>query len=288
MPIALLTTSTLLHGLPTAVALAIACAVLSVLVVSRRWAFIGEGISHSGFGGAGTAWVLALLFPSFDQPWAPYVCVVVFCLLTALAIGFLSDRRRVNSDAAIGIFMVVALAWGFLARQIFVAYKHVEPAGFDTFLFGEMGTLSVQYVISVVMLSAAVVLIVALLAKEILYYCFDPVMAAASGVRAGFIHYLLMLLLAVMIVLGVRVVGSVLMTALLVLPGATALLLSQKLRAVLTIAIISAMIGAIVGVMLNAACRFIPTGPAIVLVLFAEFIICYIASRVRGAVPPLD
>lgn len=274
----------LLHGLPTAISLAIACAILSVLVVSRRWAFIGEGISHSGFGGAGTAWILALLFPGFDQPWVPYVCVVVFCLLTALAIGFLSDRQRVNSDAAIGIFMVVALAWGFLARQIFVAYKHAEPAGFDTFLFGEMGALSAQYAISAVMLSAAVVLVVAALAKEILYYCFDPVMAAASGVRAGFIHYLLMLLLAVMIVLGVRVVGSVLVTALLVLPGATALLLSQKLRTVLTVAIITAVIGAAAGVLLSAGCRFIPAGPAIVLVLFAEFIACYAASRFRGAV----
>ena len=63
-------------------------AVLSVLVVSRRWAFIGEGISHSGFGGAGTAWVLALLVPGLDQPWAPYVGVILFCLLTAEPSGF--------------------------------------------------------------------------------------------------------------------------------------------------------------------------------------------------------
>ena len=65
--------------------IATACAVLSVLVVSRRWAFIGEGISHSGFGGAGTAWLLALVVPSLNQPWLPYVCVIVFCLLTAWA-----------------------------------------------------------------------------------------------------------------------------------------------------------------------------------------------------------
>src|SRR5271170_3370250 len=90
-------------GLPTATALAAACAVLSVLVVSRRWAFIGEGISHSGFGGAGTIWVLTLLIPSLDRPWTPYAGVIIFCLLTAMAIGFLSYRERVNSDAAIGI-----------------------------------------------------------------------------------------------------------------------------------------------------------------------------------------
>src|SRR5947209_9762577 len=117
-------TPTLLYGMPSAVSLAIACAVLSVMVVSRRWAFIGEGISHSGFGGAGTAWVLALLFPSLDRPGVPYLCVIVFCLLTAVAIGFLSFRQRVNSDAAIGIFMVASLAWGFLARGVYHAYRH--------------------------------------------------------------------------------------------------------------------------------------------------------------------
>src|SRR5438445_13094625 len=149
----------------TALAMAIACATLSVLVVSRRWAFIGEGISHSGFGGAGTAWVLALLFPSLDQPGVPYLCVIVFCLLTAVAIGFLSFRQRVNSDAAIGIFMVASLAWGFLGRQIYFAHRNTEPVGFDQFLFGEMGALSAQYAIATVMLSAAIVLIIAVLAK---------------------------------------------------------------------------------------------------------------------------
>src|ERR1700730_7373869 len=95
----------------TAVSLAIACAALSVFVVSRRWAFIGEGISHSGFGGAGAAWMLALLFPRLALPMLPEICVIIFCLLTGLAIGFLSNHRRTNADAAIGIFMVASLAW---------------------------------------------------------------------------------------------------------------------------------------------------------------------------------
>src|SRR5436309_15253216 len=137
-----LAASGLLPDALTTAALAAACAVLSVLVVSRRWAFIGEGISHSGFGGAGTAWVLALLFPALDQPWTPYLCVILFCLLTAVAIGFLSFRQRVNSDAAIGIFMVASLAWGFLAREIYRWHRHAEPVGFDEFLFGRASDLS--------------------------------------------------------------------------------------------------------------------------------------------------
>jgi ABC-type Mn2+/Zn2+ transport system permease subunit len=271
------------YALSTAVSLAVACAVLSVLVVSRRWAFIGEGISHSGFGGAGTAWVLALLFPAIETDWLPFLCVIVFCLLTALAIGFLSRRQRVNSDAAIGIFMVASLAWGFLSRELYRAHRHMEPVGFDDFLFGQMGAISPRYALATVMLSAAIIVIVAALAKEILYYCFDPVMAEASGVRAGFIHYLLMLLVALTIVLGVRVAGSVLVTALLVLPGATALLLSQRLRTVMTTAIVVAITGAAGGVLISARWQHVPTGPAIVLVLFIEFLACYAASRLALA-----
>src|SRR5687767_4833646 len=116
-------------ALLVAVALAVACAVLSVFVVSRRWAFIGVGISHSGFGGAGTAWLLALAFPAaFDRPWVPYAGVVVFSLGTALAIAWLTRRRRVDTDTAIGIFLVASLAWGLLAQRIYFLYTRREPA----------------------------------------------------------------------------------------------------------------------------------------------------------------
>jgi hypothetical protein len=74
--------------------MAAACAVLSLFVIARRWAFIGEGISHSGFGGAGLAWLLALAAPSLAaHAWMPYAAVIIFCLGTAIAIGLSKARR---------------------------------------------------------------------------------------------------------------------------------------------------------------------------------------------------
>src|SRR4051812_50186173 len=92
----------------TALAMAVACATLSVFVVSRRWAFIGEGISHSGFGGAGTAWLLALALPGsvLEQEWVPYCGGVGFSLVTAAPLGYLAPRRGIDSDTADGDFMV--------------------------------------------------------------------------------------------------------------------------------------------------------------------------------------
>jgi iron/zinc/copper transport system permease protein len=273
----------MLSGLFASVALSIACAALSVFVVSRRWAFIGEGISHSGFGGAGTAWMLSLLFPRWATPHLVEICVVIFCLLTGVAIAFLSNQRRTNADAAIGIFMVASLAWGFLAADLYRAKIGVQPAGFGEYLFGQMSAMSTGDSVAVISLSAAVLIVLVGLGKEILFCSFDPEMARASGVRASAIHYVLMLLVTLTIVLGIRIAGSVLVTALLVLPGATALLLSQRLPVVFTIALSTAALGAATGVLAHFANHAAPVGPGIVLAMFAQFVVSYGVSRMQRA-----
>ncbi len=267
------------NALLASAALALACSVLSLFVIARHWAFIGEGISHSGFGGAGTAWLLALLFPALDQSWVVYGCVVLFCFLTALAIGRLSRGRRVTSDAAIGIFLVASLAWGFLAQRVYLHFNHAVPVGFEALLFGDARGMDTPYALLAIAVSFAVLLTVAALGKEILAYCFDPQLAETSGVRGSFIHYLLMVLLAAVIVAGVRVVGSVLMTALLVLPGAAALLLSDRLKRTLILSMTIALLGAVGGVVISLRWAFVPAGAAIVLLLFAEFVVAYAASK---------
>ena len=268
----------------TAIALSVACATLSVFVVSRRWAFIGEGISHSGFGGAGTAWLLALALPGtvFEESWMPACGVVVFCLGTALAIGYMTRSRRISSDTAIGVFMVASLAWGFLARSLFRALKGKEPMGFEALLFGDTRDVSGGFAAAAVLLCGAVVCAIVLLRKEILYYCFDAAMAEASGVAARFIHYLLILLVSLTIVIGARVVGTVLVTALLVLPGATALNLCRGLRGAIAGSLVTALAGTLVGLTISRHWAFIPTGPAMVLCLFALFVLSLFWSRVRS------
>ncbi len=275
-------TPTFLHSLLTACAIASACAVLSVPVVLRRWAFIGEGIGHAGFGGAGVAWIAAVIFPALNLPWTPYVSAILFCTATALAIGWVSRSERVNADATIGVFLVASLAFGFIAQQIYTRRYHGLPSYFGEFLFGQTGELSSRAALAATLLCIGVIFTVVMLGKEILAYCFDPTTAYTSGVRAGAIHYLLMVLLALLIVIGMRVVGSVLMTALLVLPGATAMLLSRRLSSVLALAIGSSLIAAMVGLLASARWPFVPVGPSIVLAMVAEFVAAFAMSRLPG------
>ena len=281
----MIATATLLNpSLLAACAIASACAVLSVPVVLRRWAFIGEGIGHSAFGGAGVAWALAVIFPAMDNAWSPYVMAIVFCVATALAIGSLSRGQRIAADTAIGVFLVASLAWGFVAQNLYTEHFHGrQPAWFSTFLFGQANDLTGPAALAATILCLAVIFIVAMLGKEILAYCFDPTTAYTSGVRTGFIHYLLMVLIALVIVIGMRVAGSVLMTALLVLPGATAMLLSRRLNVVIAIAIMVSLISAGVGLIINAQWHFLPLGPAIVLALVGEFLLAYAVNVVQGS-----
>jgi len=272
-------------SLLTATTLAIACAVLSVFVVLRRWSFIGEGISHSTFGGAGTAWMLGLIFPAIEQSNVPYVAmlVIVFSLTTAMVIGAITRRQRVHPDAAIGIFLVSSLAWGFLAQGIYFHVRHATPAGWDTFLFGDIEHLDRRFALAVVVLSTAVVAVVCMLGKEMIYCAFDAEMAETSGVSSGVIHYLLLALLTIVIIVGVQVAGSVLIPALLILPGTVALQWTKTLRHVFGLSVGVGLLGALGGLLAHRQWNFVPIGPAIVLTLFAIFLATWTTRRFARA-----
>jgi manganese transport system permease protein len=242
-------------------------------------------IAHSGFGGAGLAWLLMVVAPRFvGVTWLPYASIVIFCLLTSLAIGHLSRGNRVSADTAIGIFMVASLAFGFLAQQIYRQFHQgAEPPGFSEILFGHFSGISRTYAVLVIAVALVVVAALIALWKEVLYYCLDPLSAQASGVPAGAVHYLLMVLIALTVVIGIPMTGSVLVTALLVLPGATANLVSQKLQTVIAISILVTLVAAVAGVGLSLSVQRVrvPAGPVVVLLLFAIFVAVYLTTRVR-------
>ena len=262
----------------------VSCAMLSVLVVLRRWAFIGEGISHAGFGGVGTAWLLSLALPVLADERAAYFVAIAFCMAMALTIGWVSRRDRLNADAAIGIVLVGSLAWGFVTLAI---YQHARRAGappasgWEFYLLGKVQNFSRQAMWASVCVSAAVVLTLFLLGKEILFYCMDPDLAEVSGVRARLVHYLLMIMLALMIVVGMRLAGYLLVTALLVLPGATALVVSQRIGVVLATSVVVSLIGILCGLALQATYAFLDSGPPMVLALVAQFAAAYLWGMFR-------
>jgi ABC-type Mn2+/Zn2+ transport system permease subunit len=271
----------LLQMILAAGVLGAAAGVLSVFVVLRRWAYLGEGISHAGFGGVGTALLLSLAVPALASQGAVFFIASAFTLATAAAVAWTSRRSAVSGDAAIGIFVSVTLAWGIIASSIHQQHGHGATSGWAIYLFGDLQQLSGPTVLLEIGVSVAVLMVVIALWRQIVLYCFDPMLAEVSGVPVGFVHYLLVLLVALVIMAGWPLEGYLLVPALLVLPGATGLALSRNLKIVFLASVVASLIASVVGPVVSHEWDFIPPGPAIVMVLFVEFLAAHISGRFR-------
>ncbi|HEY1922416.1 MAG TPA: metal ABC transporter permease [Tepidisphaeraceae bacterium] len=270
--------SDMLRSALASASVGIAGAVLSVFVVLRRWAYLGDGIAHAGFGGIGTAVLLSIAFPALNNGTAIYLIATLFSLATAIAVASISRRRAVSGDAAIGIFVAATLAWGFIAFGIHAHLGRGGPGGWEDYLLGNINGISNAATALAVAVSAGIVLTVFALHRQIILYCFDPTLAEITGVPVGFVHYLLILLVAMVIIIGMRLSGNLLVPALLVLPGAAGLRVSRSMRVVIAVAIVASVIATLAGLAISRRWEFISPGPAMVSVLFLEFLAAHFAG----------
>ncbi len=250
------------------------CSVLSVYVVLRGMAFIGNGIAHAAFGGIALG---LLLFGAGAAGSVPTSLVTAaFCLATALAIGIVSRRGRLSADSAIGIFFAFAMALGVL----FVSLRRDYTADLMTYLFGSILAVTHRDLIMMAVLAALILGFVALSYKELIYFSFDPQMAWASGLPVAFLHYALLTMLALTIVASVKVVGVVLVSAFLVIPGATARLVCGRFGSMMATAVAFGILSSFLGLYVSHLYD-VPTGATIVITQFLGFGVAWFAA-LRG------
>lgn len=271
------------QALVAAVAVGTLCSLLSVVVVLKRMAFVGHGVSHAGFGGIGTAILLGL------AGWSQDLLIMLFCLATGIGVGMLSRKKKLEPDSAIGILLVIAMAWGVfmtdLWRQVRFESWYVNifgntpnPPSWEMMLFGSLISVSEQNMWLAVIAAILIIAIGIAFFKEIVFFTFDEKASQVFGVRTGFIYYLILILLSVTIVLSIRLAGLLLVSALLVIPGATGLLLSRKLKMVLLWSWLCGMIGMVGGVLLSLQFGRISSGPCIVGMLGLVFGIAWVLN----------
>lgn len=266
-----------------AVCLALLCAWLSVLVVLKRLAFIGQGISHAGFGGIGLAAVLGLASTAAaSTPMgavAQFGVVLAFCVAASLLVGFLStpesgSSRRggaagggggTHEDTAIGIVLVASMALGsILVRRFAPTFR------WEDFLFGYLMNTGWADAAVAAGVTAATLIVLWWGRRALTFWAFDEPAAEAFGVRGRLARIIVMTMLALATVTAMRLAGVVLASALLILPGAIALKLSVRSGAVLVISLIAALAGVLGGIVLGFELAW-PPGPSIVAVLTALF-----------------
>lgn len=243
------------------------CAIIGVYVVLRSMAFIGAGISHASFGGVALGFYLGI---------NPLFTTIFFCLATAWGIALFSEKGKVREDSAVGIFFASTMAFGVLLIGAMKGYQ----ADLFGYLFGNILAVSTFDLGASLVIGLLVSGLVWFFFKEFLLLTFDPEMALVTGLQVKRLNLLMMTLIAISIVISIKSVGIVLVSALIVTPAASAYLLSDDFKRMMLLAILigvgSTWIGLFLSVWFNLA-----SGATIVMVATAIFFLCYFASPQR-------
>ncbi len=211
---------------------------IGVYVVLRGLAFIGAGIAHASFGGVALGFLLGL---------NPVATAVGFCLCTAWGIAFTSERTQIKEDTAIGIFFAATMALGVLFIGLMGEYN-VDLFGY---LFGSVLSVTSADLWMSGVLGAMVLLVIALFFKELLFITFDQEMAQVSGIPARGLYGLLLSIMALTIVLSIKVVGIILVSAMVVIPAASAYQLTEDFRTMMGLSILIGNFSAVAGLFLS-------------------------------------
>ncbi|CAN5696247.1 metal ABC transporter permease [soil metagenome] len=280
----------LLPSLAAGVAIVTMCAVLSVLVVVKRLAFVGQGVAHSALGGVGVAAFLAALTgAAWLLPSAPggLAIIVAFCIAAALGMGIVADGKAVQVDTGIGLFLVGSMALGALlvewARAAAERLHHPVPVrSWESVLFGALLPGSWGDALFAAAVAAGVLLMLLLLRRPLWFYLTDETAARAFGVPVGAMRAALMIALAAATVVAMQLTGVVLSSALLILPGASALKLSSRLRPVMALAVALGLAGLFGGVALALELD-VQAGPCVVILLVAIFAAATVYAGARSS-----
>ncbi|HEV7179849.1 MAG TPA: metal ABC transporter permease [Candidatus Baltobacteraceae bacterium] len=212
-----------------ALAVGLLCSTIGTYVVLRKLSFIGDGIAHASFAGIVIAYLRGVDF---------YVGATAVAVITALGIGFVHRRGRISLDSTIGVLFTGAFALGvFLMSQ-----QKNYAVDLQSFLFGDILAVGTGDLILILALCVAVALTILVLFRALLYTSFDPVVAEASGMRAGVVEYVLLVAIALTIIVALQAVGIVLVAALLVTPAAAAYQLTSRFAPMMWL---SALLGAV-------------------------------------------
>ncbi|MDD4013799.1 MAG: metal ABC transporter permease, partial [Candidatus Omnitrophica bacterium] len=254
------------NALMAALLASLACGVIGTYVVVKRISFISGAIAHAAFGGVGIGYFLGV---------NPVLTLLPFSVLSALCIGLVSKKTRLSEDSAIGMFWAVGMAIGIL----FVGLTPGYTPDLFSYIFGNILTVPLADIAIMAALDLIILISVALLYKEFLAVSFDEEYAEVSGLATTVLYLLMLCLVAITVVVLIRVVGIVLVIALLTIPASIAREIGCfSLRRMM---VVSSLLGGVF-TMSGLALSYmvdIPSGAAIILVSATAFIVVAMAVR---------
>ncbi|WP_276980471.1 metal ABC transporter permease [Johnsonella ignava] len=263
------------NAITVGVLIALCSSLLGVTLVLKRYSYIGDGLSHVAFGAMAVANVLGMA----KQSTFIVMPVTVFVAVLLLKTG---QNKKINGDALIAMLSVGALAFGYMLMNIFPPGSNISGDVCVT-LFGSFSilTLSGNQVIVCVIMSIVVISIYIMFYNRIFAVTFDENFAKATGIKTDRFNLLIAVIIAVIIVLGMNLVGSLLISALVIFPALSAMRIINNFKGVVlcsaVISVLCSFLGMVVSIVMSA-----PVGSTIVATNMIVFIICFIAGKIMG------
>lgn len=259
------------YALIVGVLVALSASLLGVTLVLKRFSFIGDGLSHVAFGAMAIAAVLNLT----NQ----MLIVMPITVVSAVLLLRTGQNAKIKGDAAIAMISVGALAFGYLLMNIFSTSSNLSGDVCST-LFGStsMLTLSLTDVWVCTIISVIVVAVFLLFYHKIFAVTFDEGFAMAVGTKAKLYNLLLAVIIAVVIVMAMKLVGSLMISALVIFPAVSAMRLFKSFRSVTICSVVVSVICAVAGMVISILAST-PVGSTIVAVNVVAFFVCSAAGR---------
>ncbi len=260
-----------------AILMSLTCGLIAPVVVLRRLSFSTDGLAHSSLGGLaiGVIFVTNGASPSLLS----YLISFFFTVSVAAGITYLSENNRIDSDTAVGVCYVAAFALGVLVLSLREGYS----GHLDQFFFGSL--------LAVNQIECLLLLILSLISFIFIFWnwlsvgkwTFNEEMAHAEGVPVKKLRYFFMFLVVAVVIVSSRVVGVLLVTSMLILPGAVGSLASRSMFGITIVSIATALVSSLIGLSISNSYD-VPPGPVIVLTGFLIFLGTYL-SQYRKKLP---
>lgn len=262
------------YALIVGVLIALCSSLLGVILVLKRFSYIGDGLSHVAFGAMAIAAVVGLT----DR----MILTLPITIICAILLLWTGQNTKIKGDAAIAMISVGALAVGYLLMNLFPTSSNIS-GDVCTTLFGSMKilTLTKSEVILSIVLSVVVVILFVAFYNRFFAVTFDESFAKAVGTKTNLLNLLIATIIAVIIVLAMNLVGSLLVSALVIFPALSAMRVFKSFRSVTicaaVISVVCALSGIIVSILMDT-----PVGSTIVITDIAAFLVCTIIGRIKG------
>ena len=256
---------------------------VGVFVLLRKRALISDAVSHATLPGVVLGYLVGIwIFSEGRMLLLMLLGASITAAIGIYTVDWIKSKTRLTEDTAIGTVLSTFFAFGMVLLTIVQSMETVGQAGLEGFLLGATAGMLMSEAILIVVIATLVGIGVLIFLKEFTLICFDENFAHSQGFNVRWLDFLLLTLLLVVIVIGLKIVGLVLIIALTIIPPVAARFWTERVSKMILISAIIGGCGCYFGVALSASAPNLPTGGLIVLTLFAAFLISLICSPVRG------